>query len=168
MFKLKLIFSKNEKIGSKLISWFSELLLEGKLEKFPSHVAVLVEREGVEPTVWESTLDSGVRRIPYEEWKLHVEECYSFDYPDADEAFFWEHVGLTAGKKYDYMGILYFVYAYLRHKIFGIEIPKVNAWEQEDRYFCTELAANLITYENYSMTTPAKMCYDLKKKKEQK
>jgi len=62
--KVDYLFSRNKKIGSKIISWASGLLIKD-LEKVPSHVAILLD----EHLVMESTLTTGVRAVPYSYWK---------------------------------------------------------------------------------------------------
>ena len=59
---LHYLFSKNEKIGSKIIRWATKHLVEAK--DVPSHVALLVN----ERWVFESTLFTGIRVIPYKKW----------------------------------------------------------------------------------------------------
>ena len=61
--KVHYLFSKNKKIGSKLIAWGTAHRCD--VDDVPSHVAILVE----ERWVYESTLSSGVRVIPYKKWK---------------------------------------------------------------------------------------------------
>lgn len=158
--KIYYLFSRNPLIVSRLIAWFSGLLVT-ELEKIPSHMAVLVEQDGMDPLVFESTFASGVRIVPYYNWLQINEECYKIPCPNLkskEEVF-----GLVReywGKKYDWQGVLYFVPAYLSHFLFGTEFPKTNKWQQEDRYFCNEIGGILANYPNYSMVTPAKMCLD--------
>lgn len=74
--RLFYLFSRNEKVGSKLIAWASGLLVKD-LERIPSHVAILLEFEGIkEQFVIESVLESGVRIIPLSVWLSKNELCY--------------------------------------------------------------------------------------------
>lgn len=156
------LFSRNQKYGSKLISWASGLLIKD-LQKVPSHVAILIEIENVkESLVLESVLESGVRIVPYSCWLKHNEECYRIQHTKSknlDQIF--EQFNEIWNKGYDWMGILYFGCCFIRNFLFKTPFPKTNKWQSKDRFFCTEAAAKLDGYDNYSMTTPAKMCSDL-------
>lgn len=163
--KLHYLFSRNKKIGSRLISWASGLLLPD-MQKVPSHVAILMSFDGVEESfVAESVLESGVRLVPYSTWKSLNEECYKIpcqtQFRDINEVF----SVLTSiwGKKYDWKGLSFFALCFVRHLLFKTQFPKENKWQCDDRYFCTEAAAKLSGYEKHSMTTPAKMCHDFLK-----
>lgn len=163
--KISYIFSRNEKLGSKLISWASGLLIDD-LEKVPSHVAILIELDEIqESLVIESVLDSGVRIIPYSVWLTHNELCYKI--PCKDQVSTLDEVLLELkdiwGKKYDWKGILYFGWCFILNLTVDRPFPKENKWQSEDRYFCTEAAARLSGYGKHSMTTPAKMCSDFLK-----
>lgn len=73
--KIYYLFSRNKKIGSRLISWASSLLVKD-LDKVPSHAALLIDCENGIQLVVESVLDSGVRIVPYITWQKINEECY--------------------------------------------------------------------------------------------
>lgn len=158
------LFSKNKKIGSRFIAWGSSFFKEDidqLTNGIPSHVAVLIN----ECLVIESTLSTGVRIIPYNKWKEINEELYKIkciqEYNNLEEKK-KELLFEMWGKKYDYIGILYFAKAVLKYLLFNVPLPKQNKWEREDYFFCTEFAARLANY-NYSMTTPAKMCNEFLK-----
>jgi hypothetical protein len=162
--KIYFVFSRNKKIGSRLISWASGKLLP-EMQKVPSHVAVLIEfDESAEPFVIESIVGHGVRIIPLSCWLNINELCYKIpcktQFSVSDISFvlvdIWD-------KKYDKMGILFFSYCFLMHFIFKTPFPEKNKWQSDDRYFCTEAAAKLTGYKKHGMVTPAKMCHDLMK-----
>jgi hypothetical protein len=156
------IFSRNKKIGSKLISWSSKFIVTD-LEKLPSHVAILVEDDQGNGLVYESVLESGVRIVPYKNWKVINEECYKIPakrrYEDYEIHEILEDVW---GKKYDWMGILYFAVRSIGFIVFSFAYPPNNKWSSSKKFFCCEFAGRL-NGKNYSMTTPAKMCSDLRK-----
>ncbi len=162
--KISYLFSRNKKVGSKVIAWASGLLIQD-LEKIPSHMAVLVEYEDFDaPFVIESVLESGVRLVPYKKWKEINEECYKISSKKTIE--FTEIAKITDeywGKKYDWGGILYFGWRFLLHFLFKLPFPKENAWQSDSRYFCNELAGEIAGYHKYNMVTPAKMCSDFLK-----
>ena len=159
--KTEYLFSRNEKIGSKLISWGSSLFksdvtnLDGKI---PSHVAVLID----DTFVIESTLSTGVRVIPFSEWEKHNETLFrlptrgTFTKEEVQSLLFEMY-----GKDYDWLGIAFFAKTILLYFLFKTKVPEFNNWEQEDKFFCTEFAGRLDGHVDYSTTTPAKMCNNL-------
>lgn len=153
--KVDFLFSKRNTIGSKLISWGAkhENL---NIQDCPSHAAILINKR----FVVESTMSSGVRIVPYFKWSEINEELYRIPSNDIDRDFFDNTILDTWGKKYDWMGILYFACCYIKLIVFGQKLPIVNKWERESHLFCIELVGKLSnTY--YSMTSPAKMCAKL-------
>lgn len=163
--KVYYLFSRNQKIGSKTIAWASSLLVKD-LERVPSHMAILIHPENNEPLVFESTLETGVRIIPYNNWLQFNEECYKILCPKirtSEEIY--DNVYSLWGKKYDWGGIGFFAISFIKHFFFKSTFPKKNLWQKESKYFCNELGGKIVGYGNYSMVTPAKMCSDLLKLK---
>lgn len=162
--KIHYLFSRNNKIGSKLIAWASGLIIHD-LDKVPSHVAVLIG----DSVVMESTLDSGVRMIPYSYWKIINEECYKIPCQQIERSE--EEIFNAFEKifkcKYDWLGILFFTKCFIMHILFKASFPKQNRWQSDNKFFCTEFAGRLSEYEKYSMVTPAKMCSDFLKMSKQ-
>ncbi len=151
--KVDYLFSRRNKWGSRLIAWGSSKQ-NISLEKVPSHMAVLLD----ESIVVESTLSTGVRIIPYPQWKLINEELYKIrcikkrqSKSTLNQAFsLW-------GKGYDWYGIAFFAWEIIKYLITGEKLSKTNKWQKENRYFCTEYAA-ILTGEDFSMKTPAEIC----------
>ncbi len=161
--KLYYLFSRNQKIGSKLIAWASGLLVKD-LRKVPSHMAILIEQEGYESLVFESTLDSNVRILTYTSWLKINEECYKIECPkQRSNSEIFTQVNALWGKKYDWLGIVFFALCFLGHILFKFPFPEENAWQSDDKYFCNELGGEIAGYGKYSMVTPAKMCSDFLK-----
>lgn len=162
--QLYYIFSRNQKIGSKIIAWASGLLVKD-LEKVPSHMAMLIEIENFpESFVLESTLESGVRIVPYKNWLEINEECYKITcQKERNLKEILTYVHEYWGKKYDWPGIAYFAWRFFLHLVFKVDFPEKNAWQSDDKYFCNELGGEISGYEKYSMVTPAKMCSDFLK-----
>ena len=152
---MHVLFSRNEKCGSKLISWASSKEHLTNVKVPPSHVAVLID----DTIVVESTLSSGVRMLPYNSWSEINEELYKIecDCPNDDIKGGLE---LVWGKKYDWMGILYFAWRYLGLILLKKPLPSVNRWQSSSKYFCTEYAG-LILGKKLSMISPAKLCDEL-------
>ncbi len=161
--KLYYIFSRNKKIGSRLIAWASGLLVKD-LDKVPSHMAILIDVGLGESFVFESILETGVRIIPYTNWLKINEECYKIMCPqDRNLEDILNKVNEYWGKKYDWYGIAFFALCFINHLVFKKPFPKDNAWQQEEAYFCNELGGEIAQYPKYSMVTPAKMCSDFLK-----
>lgn len=158
--KLYYVFSKNKKIGSKLIRWFSNLLLK-ELDNTPSHVAIIIVFEKL-TIVYESAVFSGVRMVPLESWLRFNEICYLFEEQKIKKNI-RKNLVSSWNKKYDYLGVLYFIVCFLNKKLFDKPFPKKNKWSSVNKYFCTEIVAKLTSYKKHEMTTPAKMCWDLLK-----
>lgn len=160
--KVYFVFSRNKKIGSRIISWASGKLLPD-MQKVPSHVAVMLEfDEYSEPFIVESIMGTGVRIIPLSSWLKINELCYQIQcktqlsISDISSIIvdIWD-------KDYDKLGILFFGCCFLKHFLFKVPFPKTNLWQSNDKYFCTEAAAKLAGYDKHGMVTPAKMCWDL-------
>lgn len=152
--KVEYLFSRNKKIGSRLIAWASKYE-KLDLDEIPSHIGVLIDGT----MVIESTLTTGVRLIPYEHWKTKNELLYKLpcvtsyrhSSPTLKKAFsLW-------GKKYDWFGIAFFAVSFIRLILFDTPMPKENKWQKHDKYFCTEYAGKL-TGLDLSMHSPAKIC----------
>ena len=162
--KLYYLFSRNQKYGSKLISWASGLLVKD-LEKIPSHVAILLQFDGIkEAFVAESVLEAGVRLMPLSVWLSKNELCYKIScnqIKSVDEVF--AILNTIWGKKYDWLGISFFALCFIRHLLFKSTFPKINSWQREERFFCSEAAGKLSGYDKTGMATPAKMCSDFLK-----
>lgn len=150
--KLEYLFSKNNLIGSKAISWGTAHLNETQY-KTPSHVAVLIN----DFLVIESTMGSGVSLIPYENWKKKHEVVCKVPCPANRK---WDDVIKGTfklwGKKYDFKGVLFYTYHVLKNKFFKSKIPNKNQWESDSKFFCVELIEN-ITGESYEMTSPVQL-----------
>jgi len=146
------LFSKNCKIGSKLISWGSKHLAIDS-DNVPSHGAILVNNRWV----IESTIETGVRVISFTKWKKINIICAKIEEPC--------HIPFSVikiefrnlqGCKYDRYGVLYSAIHVLLNKFFNIKVPQVNKWQNPDRYFCLEVLGRL-NKMNYEMTTPVEL-----------
>jgi hypothetical protein len=162
---IRYIFSRNQKCGSKLISWAGGLLIKD-LEKVPSHGCILIEfADSSEGIIFESTLDGGVRLVPFSAWLTHNEVCYMItpkEQPDKNKVL--SIISRLWGKKYDYPGILYFALCFVGFVLFKKSFPNTNKWSRDDKYFCLEAMFEICEYEHSGMATPAKMCSDLLKR----
>jgi len=131
-------------------------------------MAILLEMEGhLDGIVFESTLCTGVRILPYRNWLKINEECYKIPCKKKqDTKRIFDLVEEYWGKKYDWPGIAYFGWRFFLHIVFKLSFPKENAWQSDDKYFCNELGGKIAEYTRYSMVTPAKMCYDFLKEQQ--
>lgn len=148
--------SKTNKIGSRAISYFTNFLVP---DLNPcSHVAIKVN-----DLVFESTLTSGVRIVLYDNWIKTNTVVYTVNCVDKIDHYvvLKKAMDITYDKKYDWMGILYFAKCIISKLLFDIDIPKVNKWQSEQRYFCVELIES-ITGKKYSMITPIQLVSEWK------
>ena len=81
--KVDFLFSRRDKIGSKLISWAAKYENLG-LRDNPSHAAILINGK----FVIEAVMGSGVRIVPYFKWKEINEELYRIPSEDVSRDFF--------------------------------------------------------------------------------
>lgn len=155
---VKYLFSKQDKIGSRLISWASGKLLP-HINPVPSHIAVLINNK----FVFESTLDKGVHISFYNKWREKNNLLYLLN--DTKQYDMSQIKGIykpMIGKKYDYTGIMYFSIRFLLKFMFNYTIPSLNKWQNKNRYFCCEAVGELLEIP-YEMRTPAKMYEELTK-----
>ena len=156
------LFSKNNKIGSRLIRWgTAHLAPEIDYSNVPSHVAILINNRWV----FESTLSSGVRVIVYSKWLEINEEVSKIPYQHKEVEY--KHIKKIFKdinqKKYDWAGVSYLGLQLGKNKFLNLEISRINKWENKDRYFCSEAVATLIGMENHSMKAPVQMLDYLRK-----
>lgn len=154
------LFSRNDKIGSKCISWGTFSLQKNNLgsickswKNTPSHVALLINKKWV----FESTLSSGIRIISYKKW-LEINQQVAL-YPCSSERTYEEIKTLykcLEGKSYDYLGVIYFGWRILLNLLFKMPIPVKNRWASSSKYFCTEVIGKLLKLD-YGMTSPVQL-----------
>lgn len=152
------LFSRQDKIGSHLISWASGKLLPD-VNPVPSHIAVLVNNK----FVFESTLDKGVHISFYDKWKRENQQLYILN--DTEVYDMSQIKGIykkMLGKRYDFIGIMYFSICFLGKFLFNRPIPQENKWQRPNSYFCCEAVGKLLEIP-YEMRTPAKMYEELTK-----
>lgn len=155
--KLEYVFSASNKIGSKTIAW-GTAHHNTTSYKTPSHVCILVN----DCLIIESTLTTGVRIIPYYAWMLSGNKIeHSITCTNSRH---WDEVMQSVlrlyGRKYDYLGILYFSFRLLLEKYLKLKLPTKNKLQSKDRFFCVELIENL-TGGDYEMTSPASLMVKL-------
>lgn len=149
------LFSKNYKIGSKLISWGTKHLTN--IEDVPSHVAILVNNRWVH----ESTLDSGVRVISYSEWLNINIEVKKITGKPTEYRVIKNIFKDIKNKKYDWLGVTYLGLCLIPNKAFNVKLPAVNKWQDNDKYFCTEAVEKLIGLSDCSMKSPVQLLNEL-------
>lgn len=132
---MRLLFSKNNKIGSYLIRWGTE----GDC----SHFAV----EFDDCFVLQSNMKQGVNALSSNEFFQHNELVHSIQYNltlEQEEQIYKVMIKKLAGKvSWDFMAALFWMKEIIKHRIFDSPIPKVNAWGDPNRMMCIELASQL-------------------------
>lgn len=153
--KVEYVFSKTNKIGSKAIRFASKYEGLGlKYDELPSHVAVLLN----DNLIVESTLFTGVRIMPYSKWLkentlIKKIPCQNLHRP-SKEVF--ELLMDVWNKPYDWPGIAFFAWSFIKKILFKEELPKKNPWQSDKKFFCTEYVGRL-TGLDCSMKSPAKL-----------
>ena len=148
---LSLLFSHNDKIGSKLISWLcSHRDLIRTSARAPSHVAILVN----DRWVFESTLEGGVHVSSIEKWSSINSITHTYKMGVIEYEKLADIIRSIKGKRYDYKGALFLGLSLLLNKFLGIPLPSKNYLEDHDRFFCTEVLEKLIG-KDLSMRCPA-------------
>jgi len=132
---LRLLFSKNNKIGSYLIRWGTE----GDC----SHFAV----EFDDCFVFQSNMKQGVNAISSQDFFAHNELVHSIKYNvslELEEQI-WKILSkkLVGKTKWDIMAGLFWAKEVIMHRITGREMAKINAWGDPNKMMCIELAAEL-------------------------
>lgn len=152
------LFSKNKLIGSKAIIWGTKHL-EPNAHDTPSHVAILVN----EKWVFESTLETGVRRISYKDWLEKNTEVAKYKcQTKRNLTEVLDYFRAIKNKKYDYLGVIYFGWRVGLNKFFKIKIPKENKWDKENAYFCCEVMGEMLGLD-YQMTSPVQVMVQTQK-----
>lgn len=147
-----IVFSKNDKIGSKFISWgTSHLNKDLSFQNFnPSHVAILVDKRWIH----ESTLESGVRIIPYKKWLQINHQLKIIHYSNVEYSVIKNSFKRLKNKKYDWLGVIYLsIWIGIKMILPTIKIPSVNKMECSKKYFCCEVIGELIK-QNLDMKAP--------------
>jgi hypothetical protein len=156
---INILFSKNSKIGSVLISNGTSFLSNSK--PTPSHVAILIKNKWVV----ESTMEKGCKVIGYKEWLEKNELLYSISM----HVEFKDIKNLNKdlkNKKYDFLGVIYCGYRVLLNKLFGLTIPSKNKFHSKNRYFCCEVVGKLLNIET-EMLSPVQLLDIIYQKQDQ-
>jgi len=150
--KLVYLFTKDKKQRP-----FSKIICKGTNIIHPemeecSHVAIKMG-----PIVFEST-GKGVNILPYKNWIETKTIVYAFECPKDRKAkdVINNVISKFHGKKYDWLGVLYFTFCVLSFIFFKTPLPKENKWQSDKKFFCVELVES-ITGEKYSMTSPIQL-----------
>lgn len=148
------LFSSNNMIGSKIIAKGTKHLARGTEEC--SHTAELVQNRWVH----ESTMHSGVRVISYDVWSKVNTEVARVELTPRPYQELADRYRQIKGKKYDWLGILFFTLAVIPTFI-GFKLPKKNLLEDKNKYFCCEVLGHL-TGKAYSMMSPIQILKELR------
>jgi len=158
--EVHVLFSKNNKIGSKIIAKGTKHLESNMPET--SHTALLVNNRWVH----ESTGASGVRIISYDLWKTHQQEVCRIKLEDREYQIIADQYRQIKNKKYDYPGVVYLGLMIIP-TFLGFKLPKKNKWESKDKYFCCE-ALGKLTNTYYGMSAPIQIMGNLLNGKDNK
>jgi len=151
---IKYLFTRNDLIGSKLISGVTKRDYQ-KTSDTPSHFAILFN----DRWVLHSNFANGVHIEPYYFFKKRNQVITSLRDTTCKmcaiecQLLFDQLTRKAYGLKYDWPAILYFAYRIILRWIFKLPIPDKNKWEAEDKWFCNEIF-ELVIGRDISMQTP--------------
>lgn len=155
---MKIIFTKNKKLGSKFIRW--------GLEEPVSHVAILFDNgfilhshiNGVEPVWGKTFLESNevVFSLSYRKQKSLNREM----------KLMGELLNKYDKAEYDLGSLAYFVWRGFLRKFFNKPLPEENKWNNKKAFLCSGWATVLIKNKENDMITPYELYQRLKQDKD--
>jgi len=149
-----IVFSRNDKAGSRLISWGSAKKTD--IKKVPSHFSYCFK----ETYVLESRMTTGVRADEWENFKSKNDIIAIFDVSEIVKLNYgkwykyYKHLYKPImGKAYDKAALIYLGWKVFLWKVFNRPIPKTNRKNNPNKYFCVEVFQELFG-EDLSAVTP--------------
>jgi len=139
---MKLLWTKSNKIGSKLIRWGTN--------SESSHFCVLFDdKPGGYGIVFHSQF-TGVNIKWFGEFQRSntIVKCLSPKLKINEEALYQILVSNYYGKPYDNLAFLYWTLSVLAHKVFGTDFPTHNQWGDREAFLCTEIGQDLFQLAN--------------------
>lgn len=130
---MSLVWTKSDKIGSKLIRWCTG--------SSSSHMAWIMDSR----IVFHSTFSRGVHLTWLHNF-LNINQVVhriDFDLTLPDEESIYQSLIYLESRGYDYGAFFYLGFMYLKYKIFGTPLPPKNKWSSSNRYICLEMAKSL-------------------------
>lgn len=151
---IKYIFTRNDLIGSRLISGATKHKKQLG-EETPSHFAILVDNTWcihsnfangvhIEPFYYFKRKNDTIRAFHKRDCKLSRIECRLLVDQIIEKAY---------GAKYDFLAIAFFTWRIFLRWAFNKPIPDKNKWEVKDKWFCNEILEFELG-EDLSMKTP--------------
>lgn len=134
---MKLLWTKRNNFGSRLIEWGTD----GDC----SHFAVVFDdKPGGYGLVFHSHI-TGVGIDWFGSFCQDYEIVHQMQpkYPINEEAIYQDLVGNFYKRPYDKLAFLYFGLCLVMRKLFGRPLPTRNQWGNKDRLLCTEIACAL-------------------------
>jgi hypothetical protein len=142
----ELLLSHNDKIGSVIIAEGTKHLVKDGLKG--SHISLLVNGRWVH----ESTGHTGVRVTSIDNFTSCQKIVGRASLGIIDYKALKNKYREIQGKRYDYLGIMFFALAILP-TFFGLPLIKKNLLESKNKYFCCE-AVGYLTGHYYGMSAP--------------
>ena len=131
------LFSKSNKLGSRLIKW--------GLDEPVSHFAMVFdERPGGYGILFHSHFQ-GVGIQWFNDWQKDNEIVYAYAVKPAptvlqEEQVYQVFVRNFYGKPYDFQSMAYWAWRLFLYKYYGKQVPVENAWGSPTKYLCYEIA----------------------------
>ena len=157
---IKFLYTKNSKIGSKLIRFASKYRGQ-KIDDVPSHFSILI----YEWLVIESTLGAGVKIGFIGDFLPKHDVLACFRPKNNQREYFQRTKSMTSriyNKSYDFMGAIYLGFFQMLNTHFGVKMPERNKFDSANRYFCNELYG-YISGKDMSMEHPNSLMLEMER-----
>lgn len=157
--------------GNNLFSWLIRKVLNEPMSHFA--IAFDLDLGGI---VFHSNL-LGTHIQYYPDFLKSAEVIESIEVPmtlEKEEELYRAILAKYSHKKYDFKAFAYFTYRALLKRLFGIQVPDKNIWQNADSLLCTGLAEPLrdmgilnpnIDVKDFEMLTPYQIYLMLKDQK---
>lgn len=162
------LWANSGKIGSKLIRW--------GLGTDCSHFAVVFDEKpqglGV---VFHSQLFGGVQIEWWNHFRKTHKICHALRVNSSlflveEEEVYQTVVSRFYGQEYDHKAFIFWAYALMLYKMFGVKVPSINAWQESGRDLCTEIGKGFAEIpwlqipqiQDYAMISPHNMYHIFK------
>lgn len=125
-----------------------------KLSEIPSHVSLVF----YDSMVIEAVMLKGVilNYLPTFLKPNKVLATFELKTRERDHVFYKKASEKYHGQGYDFSGLIWFIWVFTAHQLFGYEVPKVNLTENKNKAFCNEILSIIIN-ENTSHIDPNSM-----------
>ena len=131
---MQILFVRSDKIGSKFIRW--------GFDEPASHVAISFNSGRVFHSYGVGIMEQDAFMFAHTYTAAGTITLQADSDDDLEEKF---RALLQPKSLYDYPALLYFGWRVFLFKFFGQKMPKINRWNQAEKFLCTEVSYILCT-----------------------